>query len=445
MMRKNPGFTLVVVLTLALGIGAASAIFGVVNAVLLRPLPYPKAGRLAMISELGKTRNKAPKPFSVSWQDYQDWRKQVRSLEHLGVFRSQNANLTRVNPPDRLQVSMTSADVFNALGVRPILGRAFVSGEDEPGAASTVILSEIMWRSRFGATLDILERTVTLDGVNYQVVGVMPDSMRFPARVDCWLPLGPFVKTMPPQRGNHPGLTAVARLRPGITRQTAQAEMDTIAERLAKQYADSNSFVGVRVRSLYDVAVGGIRTSLLVLFAAVGFVLLIACVNIANLMLARGETRLREVAVRRALGASRSRLVSQMLTESVLLAFCGACWGADWHGWRCGCWSSRSRPSFRGSTRWAWMPPALGFTCLLSILVALLTGLWPALRITSTDAELGLRDLTRTVSVRSRLRPILVAAEAGLATMLLIGAALMIRTFTHLSRIEPWGSAPNTY
>jgi len=188
MMRRDPGFTLVVVLTLALGIGAASAIFGVVNAVLLRPMPYPNAERLAMIWELGKMPNKAPEAFSVSWQDYRDWRKQVRSLEHLGVFRLQNANLTRVNPPDRLQVSMTSADVFNALGVRPLLGRLFVPEEDEPVAASTVILSETMWRSRFGAAPDILERTITLDGMNYQVVGVMPDNMRFPARVDCWVP-----------------------------------------------------------------------------------------------------------------------------------------------------------------------------------------------------------------------------------------------------------------
>jgi len=436
MMRKNPGFTLVVILTLALGIGAASAIFGVVNAVLLRPLPYPNAERLAMIWELGKMPNKAPETFSVSWQDYQDWRKQVRSLEHLGVFRSQNAILTRVNPPERLQVAMTSADVFNALGVRPLLGRAFVAEEDEPGAATTVILSESMWRSRFGSAADILDRTITLDGVNYQVVGVMPDSMRFPARVDCWAPLGPFVKSMPLERGNHPGLTAVGRLRPGVTLQAAQAEMDTIAERLAKQYPDSNSFVGVRVRSLDDVVVGSIRTNLLVLFTAVGFVLLIACVNIANLMLARGETRLREVAVRRALGASRSRLVSQMLTESVLLAFCGALLGSGlaWLALRV---LVQSKPTFIPRIDQVGMDAAvLGFTCLVSLALAALFGLWPALRITSRNAQISLRDLTRTSSARSRLRPFLVAAEAGLATMLLISAALMIGTFTHLTRIE---------
>ena len=436
MMRKNPGFTVVVVLTLALGIGAASAIFGVVNAVLLRPLPYPNADRLAMIWELGKARNKAPEPFSVSWQDYGDWRKEVRSLEHLGVFRSQNANLTRVDPPDRLRVSMTSAEVFSAIGVRPLLGRTFVPPEDEPGAATTVILSETMWRSRFAAAPDILDRTIALDGVNYQVVGVMPDGMRFPARVDCWVPLGPFVKSMPGERGNHPGLTGVARLRPGVTLQAAQAEMDMIAERLAKQYPDSNSFVGVRVQSLYDVAVGSIRTNLLVFLGAVGLVLLIACVNIANLMLARGETRMREVAVRRALGASRSRLVSQMLTESVLPATCGALLGSGlaWFALRV---LVQSKPSFIPRIDQVGMDAAvLGFTCLVSLCVAALFGLWPALRITSTERAISLRDLTRTSSARSRLRPFLVAAEAGLATMLLIGAALMIRTFTHLTRIE---------
>jgi predicted permease len=414
MTRKNWEFTLVVVLTLALGIGAASTIFGVVNAVLLRPLPYPNTDRLVMMWQVANRRDRAtPEVISLSWQDYQDWRKEARSVEHLGVFRVQNVNLTRVNPPERLRVSMTSADVFRALGVRPLMGRTFVPQEDEPSASLTVILSEALWRSRFGASPNILGRTITLDAMNYEVVGVMPDSMRFPTRVDGWVPLGPFVKGMPRERGNHPNLTAVALLRPSVTLQTAQAEMNTIAERLRKQYPDSNSLLGVRVRSLYDVAVGGVKNNLLVLLAAVGFLLLIACVNIANLMLARGEIRLREVAVRRALGASRTRLVSQLLTESVLLALCGALLGfaAAWVALRV---LVQSKPtSIPRIDQVGIDPRVFGFTCLLSITVAVLTSLWPALRITSANATLSLRDLTRTSFGRSHCGPSWSPARPG--------------------------------
>jgi putative ABC transport system permease protein len=436
LLRKSPGFTAVAILTLSFGIGATSAIFGVVDAVLLRPLPYPDAGRLVMIWEVGKAPGKAPETLSVSWQDYQDWRTQVRSLEHLGIFRFQNVNLTRAGAPDRLLVSMTSADVFSALGVHPLLGRTFLPQDDQPGATPVAILSETTWRNRFAAAPDILGREVTLDGANYEVVGVMPISMRFPAQVDGWLPLGPFVASMPRERGNHPNLTALARLRSGVTFETAQGELDTIAARLSQQYPDSNTFMGARVRSLFEVIAGGIRTNLLVLLAAVIFVLLIACVNIANLMLARGETRLREVAVRRALGASRARLVNQMLTESVVLALCGAVLGSGM-AWAALELLVKSKPtSIPRIEEVGVNATVVGFTCLVSLIVAALFGLWPALRITSLDPQLSLRDQTRTSSAGSRLRPFLVAAEAGLATMLLISSALLIRSFTHLARLD---------
>jgi putative ABC transport system permease protein len=435
-MRKNPGFTLVVLLMLALGIGATSAIFGVVNAVLLRPLPYPNAERLTVIWELGKPRNKAPEIVSVSWQDYQDWLKQAQSFEHLGIFRLQNANLTRVDSPERLRVSMTSADVFRAIGVRPLLGRAFIPKEDEPGAPPTFILSETLWRNRFAASPDILGRAITLDGVSYEVVGVMPERMHFPARVDGWLPLGPFVKSMPGTRGSHPNLTAVAQLRHGVALASAQAEMDAIAARLGQQYPDSNGSTGVRIRSLDEVVAGSIRTNLLVLLAAVGFVLLISCANIANLMLARGETRMREIAVRRALGAPRSRLVSQLLTESVVLASCGALLGAGIASLVLQILVKSKPASIPRIDEVGMDAGVMGFTCVLSLVVAALFGLWPALRFTSPNAKIPLRESARTSSARYRLRPFLVAGEAGLATMLLIGAALMIRTFTQLTRIE---------
>jgi putative ABC transport system permease protein len=243
--------------------------------------------------------------------------------------------------------------------VRPLLGRTFVPQEDEPGAA-TVILSETLWRSRFGAAPDILGRAVTLDGVSYEVVGVMPDNMRFPTHVDGWVPLGPFVKAMPRERGNHPNLTAVALLRPSVTLQTAQAEMDTIGERLGKQYPDSNSFLGVRVRSLYDVTVGGVKNNLLVLLAAVGFVLLIACVNIANLMLA--SRRDPDAGGSGAAGAGSIAFATgkPVVDRKRAVGFVRGLARGKRHGWRCKFWFSPSPPRFHGSTRLGSIPECLG-------------------------------------------------------------------------------------
>ncbi|HEY6970456.1 MAG TPA: ABC transporter permease [Candidatus Angelobacter sp.] len=435
LLRKNPGFTSVAILTLALGIGANTAIFSVVNAVMLRPLSYPNADRLVLMNEFAKANGRVNN-MSVAWLNYQDWRRQAQSFQYLGVFRFQNLTLTGTEQAERLNGVMASADFFNAFGLQSLLGRALVAKDDNESDAPVAILSERLWRNRFAASPDIINRTITLDGLNYTVVGVMPASMRFPSRLtDVWVPLGPFLRTMPTSRDNHPGLTAVGLLKPNVSVQAARTEMETIAERLGKQFPDTNSTVSVRMVTLYDSIVSNVRSSLLVLLGAVVFVLLIACVNLANMTLARGEARLRELAVRSALGAPRGRLVRQLLTESMLLALIAASLGVAW-AWMALKVFVGSQPSSIPRIDLVGIDfPVLGFTLLVSVLVAVLFGLWPALRITSLKAQESIKQSTPTLSRRSGLRPFLVVAEVGLAMVLLVGAVLMIRTFSSLTSV----------
>lgn len=440
-LRKNPGYTVVAIITLALGIGANTAIFSVVNTVMLRPLPYPDADRLVLLSEEARVEGRV-NSMSVSWQDYLDWRKQQRSFQYLGVYRNQGVNLTGVDRAERLNGVLVSADVLNAVGIRPLLGRTFVPKEDEAGAEPVAILSERLWRNRFAAAPDILNRTLTLDGMNFTVVGVMPAAMRFPSRViDIWVPLGAYVNTMPTDRDNHPGLSGLGRLAPNVSLEQARSEMDTIAQRLGQQYPDTNSGVHVQTTSLYETVVSGIRTSLLVLLGAVMFVLLIACVNLANMTLARGEGRLRELAVRTALGASRARLMRQLLVESVLLSAIGAALGLAW-AWMAIRGLVAAQPASIPRVDQIGIDlSVMAFTCVMTVLVALLFGLWPSWRITAVNPHLSLKELAPAASPRSRLRPLLVIAEVSLAMVLLVGATLMFRTFSALSHVE-LGFAP---
>jgi putative ABC transport system permease protein len=436
MLRKNPGYAALAIITLALGIGANTAIFSVVNTVMLRPLPYANADRLVMLSEVARGRGRE-EPMTVSWQDYQDWRKQARSFQYLGVFRGQNLTLTGGEHAERLVGAMVSAEVLNATGIRPLLGRTFVNEENTAAAAPVVILSERLWRNRFAAAPDVVNRTITLDGSNYSVVGVFPASMRFPSlTTDVWVPLGLYVKSMPPDRENHPGLGVLGLLNPRVSIDQSRSEMDTIAQRLGQQFPDSNSSVSARVTSLYENIVSGVRNPLLVLLGAVVFVLLIACVNLANMTLARGETRVRELAVRSALGASRSRLVRQLLMESSLLAAIGAVLGLAW-AWMAVKALVASRPSSIPRADLIGIDlQVLGFTCLVAVAVALVFGLWPALQITSSKPRLSFRELGTAASPRSRLRDLLVVAEISLAMVLLVAAALMLRSFSTLSHVE---------
>lgn len=439
-LRKNPGYSIVAIITLALGIGANTAIFSVVNTVMLRPLPYPNADRLVLLSEFGMIMNQGRMfSMSVSWQDYLDWRRQARSFEYLGVYRNQGVNLTGITgiSAERLNGAMVSADLLNAIHIPPLLGRIFVAKEDEAGSSLVVILSERLWRNRFAASPDIINRTITLDGMNYTVVGVMPADVGFPSRTtDIWVPLGVYVNSMPVNRDNHPGLTALGRLAANVSLEQARLEMNTIAQRLEQQYPDTNRGVGVQTVSLYESLVSGIRTSLLVLQGAVIFVLLIACVNLANMTLGQGERRLRELAVRTALGASRARLMRQLLVESILLSAIGAAFGLAfaWMGIRA---LVAAQPASIPRVDLIGIDPSvLGFTCLMAIVVALLFGLWPSWRVASVSPHLSLKELTPSASPRSRLRPLLVIGEVSLAMVLLVGAMLMFRTFSALSHVE---------
>ena len=441
MLRKNPGFATLAIITLALGIGANTAIFSVINTVMLRPLPYPDADRLVLMNEMAVDRGRVDM-MSVSWKDYLDWRQQARSFQNLGIFRAQNLTLTGVDQPERLNGAMVSADVFNALGIQPLLGRTFVAEEDEAGAPSVAILSEPLWRNRFSASPNVIGRTITLDGMNCTVVGVMPATMRFPSRLtDIWVPLGGYVNGMPSSRDNHPGLTAAALLKPNVSLQQATSEMETIAKRIGDQFPDTNSSVRVRITTLYMNTVGSVRSSLLVLLGAVLFVLLIACVNLANMTLARGEARVRELAVRSALGASRRRLVRQLLVESLLLALTGASLGVTWSWMALRVIVASQLSSLPRIDLIRIDLPVLGFTLVVTLVVAVLFGLWPALRISSPKAQASIKQATPALSPRAGLRPFLVVAEVGLAMVLLVGATLMIRTFSSLTNV-PLGFRP---
>jgi putative ABC transport system permease protein len=433
---KSPGFTAVALLTLTLGIGANTAIFSVVNAVLLRPLPYQESEKLVFITE----RSPVLEGMSVAYPNFLDWRDQNSVFDNIGVYRRQSFNLTGGGEPERLVGGEVSADVFAALRTNPLLGRTFVAEEDRPGADPVVVLGYGLWQRRFGREAGVIGQTLTLNGKVHTVVGVMPNDFRFPSGVDLWVPVGLNKDNPSWNRGNHPGLFAIARLKPGMTIRDAQAEMDTIAIRLEQQYAQTNAGNRVSITPLFDRIVGDIRTVLLILLAAVGLVLLIACANVANLLMARAAARQKEIAVRMALGATRSRLIRQLLTESVMLSVTGGALGLLLALWGTDLLVAISPGDIPRFAEIKLDNRVLGFTGGVALLTGILFGLAPALYSSRLNLNEMLKEGGRSATAsfrRQRVRSLLVISEVAIALVLLISAGLLIKSFLVIQRVDP--------
>jgi predicted permease len=434
MLLKTPALTFVVILALALGIGANTAIFSVINSVLLRPLPYDHPDQLLFLNEKSPVLDE----MSISYPNFTDWRNQNHVFEKIGVYNRNSYNLTGYGEAERILAGQVSADLFAALRVNAAIGRLFTNDEDKPGAAPVVVLSYGLWQRHFGGQASILNQTLTLSGRSYTVIGVMPADYAYPSRVEMWVPVGQLSGDPNWQeRGNHPGLYAVARLKPGVTQPQAQADMNNIAANLEKQYPDTNTANGVRLRPLMEIFVSDVRTTLWVLFGAVAFVLLIACANIANLLLARATARRRELAIRAAMGAGRWRIARQLLTESVLLAIIGGGCGlliAHWGIKLILYVSPTAIPRSREITL-DWR--VLAFTLAVSFVTGILFGLVPAIQAGEVDVHETLKETGRGTSGRHWLRSSLVIVEVATTMILLIGAGLMIRSFYRLQNVNP--------
>ena len=438
MLAKAPAFTAVAVLTLALGIGANTALFSVVNGVLLNPLPYPHPEQIVTLHE-----SKPNFPFgAISYLNFRDWQKENHAFSAMAIARGFNFNYSGNGPAERIRGGLVSSDFFSILGVRPAVGRLFASGEDEPSASPVVLLGGGFWRRKFGSSTAILGKSITLDGKDYLVVGVVPQSfdLKLPnlqCPEDVYVPIGQWSNPYLLGRGSPLGIHGIGRLKPGVTLQQAQADMDAVTRNLAAEYPVVNKGIGASMIPLRKSVLGGIEPFLLVLFGAVGFVLLIACVNVSNLLLARSTARTREFAIRAALGAGKSRVIRQLLTESVLLAIAGGGLGlllAEW--------------GLQGGLRLipAGMPRAdniqidgkvLVFTMGVSLLCGVLFGLAPGLKILRSNLQETLKESARAAGgTRHRTQNIFVVVETALALVLLIGAGLMIRSLSALWRVD---------
>ena len=438
MLRKNPGFTLVAVLTLALGIGANTAIFSVVNGVLLNPLPYPHPEQLVTLHE-----SKPNFEFgSISYPNFRDWRKDNRTFSAMAISRRIAFSLTGVGEAEQVRARFISSDFFSTVGVNPVLGRDFAPGEDEIGAAPIALISAGFWKRKFGSSPDVLGKSLTLDGRNYTIVGVVPANFDLFLRslqvAEIYVPIGQWSNPMLPKRGAGLGFHGIARLKPGVSIDQARADMSEVTRNLTAAYPGDDKGVGASLIPLRQDMLGNVQPILLVLSAAVAFVLLIACVNVANLLLARSTGRSREFAIRTALGAGQGRILRQLLTESVLLALAGGALGLALAQWGTQAALKHLPADLPRAAGIGLDARVLIFTAVVSLLAGTLFGLAPAPKTRTPELHNALKEGGRGASAtRHRAQSVFVVVEMAMALVLLIGAGLMIRTMTHLWNVDP--------
>ena len=439
LLRKSPGFACVAIFVMALGIGANTAIFSVVHAVLLEPLPFPDADRLMQIWHVppqtsfpGMTR------FAVSPANFLDWQKQNNVFDQMAVYGGAGYDITGTGKPESVTGGRVSSNFFSVLGVQPLHGRVFLPEEDRPGRNHELILGYKLWQAHYASDPDVVGRSINLDGDPYVVVGVMGPKMAVPGFAQLWTPLG-LSDQEAAVRGEH-NLFSIGRLKPGVTIAQAQAEMNTISQRLEKAYPEDDKGWGAVVNSMREETVGSVRPALLMMLGAVAFVLLIACANVANLILARTFARRKEIAIRSAVGASRSRVIQQLLSESLTLSLCGGALGLLAARFGIELLLKFFADKLPRMGEIGLDGPVLAFTFGLSIVTGILSGLLPALGMTKGDVSSALKQgLGRTDSDSGsrNTRSALVVVEVALSVVLLIGAGLMIRSLWKLQTIDP--------
>jgi predicted permease len=438
-LRKSPGFAAIAIITLGLGIGANTSLFSVVNGVVLNRLPYPQPERLVTLSESKPNFEYG----SISYPNFRDWQKNNRTFSSMAIYRSYAFSLTGSGEAEQVSGEFVSSDLFPLLGVKPVIGRSFAPDEDQVGAGPVALISSGLWRRKFNSSPDIVGKSITLDGRNYTLIGVIPVSFHFaapsfPERRDVFVPIGQWSNPLLQKRGAGLGIHGLGRLKPGITFEQGQADMDAVSRNLSSAFPDVNKGVGAKLDPLKHAMLGDVPQFLFVLLAGVGFVLLIACVNVANLLLARATGRTREFAIRTSLGASQGRVVRQLLTESVLLALAGGALGLTL--------AALGTRAALGVLPTA-LPRAedisinlrvLLFTLSISLFAGIIFGLTPALKTSRTDLHESLKEGGRGASgARHRAQNIFIVLEMAMALVLLTGAGLMIRSLTRLWNVDP--------